>query len=150
VAIGSTYQEDDLTITHQIIDRPLAGKSYINRVYVQPQWIFDCVNEGILLPVKDYLPGAVLPPHLSPFVDINTGDYVPPEKQRLISMKNGDEVTKEANGDQDENSSSEDDEEDENAEKPEEESKMELKPEEKMELNKRNILLKPEVCGLQN
>ena len=87
--LGATYQEDDTAITHQIIDRPLVGKSHLNRVYVQPQWVFDCINENMLLPVSDYLPGAVLPPHLSPFVDATEGDYVPPEKQRLIKMKLG-------------------------------------------------------------
>ena len=43
----------------------------------------------MLLPVDDYLPGALLPPHLSPFVEANEGDYIPPEKQRLIKMKLG-------------------------------------------------------------
>lgn len=88
-ALGATYQEDDETITHQVIDRPLVGKTYLNRVYIQPQWIFDCINENIILPVDDYLPGALLPPHLSPFVDSNESGYVPPEKQRLIRMKLG-------------------------------------------------------------
>ena len=41
------------------------------------------------MPVEDYLPGASLPPHLSPFVEVNEGSYVPPEKQRLIKMKLG-------------------------------------------------------------
>ncbi len=59
------------------------------RIYVQPQWIFDCINENMLLPVEEYLPGACLPPHLSPFVDHNETSYVPPEKQRLINMKLG-------------------------------------------------------------
>lgn len=89
VALGATYQEDDSTITHQIVDRPLKGKTYLNRVYVQPQWVFDCINENMLLPVDDYLPGAVLPPHLSPFSEINDHGYVPPEKQKLIKMKLG-------------------------------------------------------------
>ena len=62
---------------------------FISRVYVQPQWVFDCINENMLLPVADYLPGAILPPHLSPFVEAGDGDYVPPEKQRLIKMKLG-------------------------------------------------------------
>lgn len=87
--LGSTYQEDDTAITHHIIDRPVTGKMYMNRVYIQPQWVFDCINENMLLPVNDYLPGAILPPHLSPFVEIKEGDYVPPEKQRLIKMKLG-------------------------------------------------------------
>lgn len=43
----------------------------------------------MLLPVDEYLPGAVLPPHLSPFVETTEGGYVPPEKKRLINMKLG-------------------------------------------------------------
>mgnify|MGYP001810557321 CR=1 FL=1 len=87
--LGATYQESDETITHQIVDRPIVGKQYLNRVYVQPQWVFDCINECTLLPVGDYLPGAVLPPHLSPFVVEREGDYVPPEKRRLNKLKRG-------------------------------------------------------------
>jgi pescadillo protein len=89
LATGSTYQEDDLTITHHVIDRPSVTKTYLNRTYIQPQWIFDCINENMILPVDDYLPGATLPAHLSPFVEIKDGDYIPPEKQRLINLKNG-------------------------------------------------------------
>lgn len=89
IALGSTYQEDDESITHHIIDRPLVGKNYLNRVYVQPQWIFDCINENMLIPVEEYLPGMCLPPHLSPFVETNISSYVPPEKKRLINMKLG-------------------------------------------------------------
>jgi pescadillo protein len=43
----------------------------------------------MILPVDEYLPGAVLPPHLSPFVEETEGGYVPPEKKRLINMKLG-------------------------------------------------------------
>lgn len=43
----------------------------------------------MLLPVDDYLPVAVLPPHLSPFDDTNDHGYIPPEKQKLIKMKLG-------------------------------------------------------------
>lgn len=56
---------------------------------MQPQWIFDSINENILLPVADYLPGALLPPHLSPFVDNSETGYIPPEKQRIDEIKMG-------------------------------------------------------------
>lgn len=54
------------------------------RYYVQPQWIADSINQKKLLPVEDYFIGAILPPHLSPFVQEGEGDYVPPEKQAIL------------------------------------------------------------------
>ena len=59
------------------------------RYYVQPQWVFDCVNARMLLPVKDYFMGETLPPHLSPFVSEQEGEYVPPEKQQLLNRQRG-------------------------------------------------------------
>ncbi len=59
------------------------------RYYIQPQWVFDCVNSRSLLPVEDYFPGTMLPPHLSPFVEEGEGDYIPPERQRLIDRERG-------------------------------------------------------------
>ena len=50
------------------------------RSYIQPQWVFDCVNIKRSLPVDEYSPGSILPPHLSPFVEEQEGDYVPPER----------------------------------------------------------------------
>jgi len=88
-APGSTYQESDASITHHIIDRPVVGKAYLNRVYVQPQWIFDCINENVLLPVDEYLPGAALPPHLSPFADSVGSAYIPPDKLKINDIKAG-------------------------------------------------------------
>lgn len=54
------------------------------RYYVQPQWIADSINQRKLLPVEDYFIGAILPPHLSPFVEEVEGDYVPPERQAIL------------------------------------------------------------------
>lgn len=54
---------------------------------MQPQWVFDCVNAKRILPIDDYLPGQMLPPHLSPFVEENEDDYIPPERQEVIDME---------------------------------------------------------------
>jgi hypothetical protein len=61
------------------------------RYYVQPQWVFDCVNARLLLPVAEYFPGMQLPPHLSPFVSEKEGDYIPPEKLKLLALQRGED-----------------------------------------------------------
>ncbi|KAL1914887.1 uncharacterized protein VTP21DRAFT_7803 [Calcarisporiella thermophila] len=76
---GSPYMESDARITHQVCDRPDAGKQHLTRNYVQPQWVYDCVNAKKLLRTQPYGPGQTLPPHLSPFVEVKEGDYVPKE-----------------------------------------------------------------------
>ncbi|KAI2804417.1 mRNA-binding ribosome synthesis protein [Blomia tropicalis] len=83
---GGTYNEDDQSITHQIVDRENVPNKYLNRYYVQPQWVFDSVNARTLLPVQNYFIGVKLPPHLSPFVEEKPGDYVPPEKLALLGL----------------------------------------------------------------
>lgn len=82
---GSTYQESDERITHQIVDRGTQPTKprVVSRCYLQPQWVFDCVNARHLLPPEKYFPGVQLPPHLSPFVEEAPGEYVPPEKMQL-------------------------------------------------------------------
>lgn len=95
-----TNDESDPRITHQIVDRPAAAvppqpqpgvdeetnhtaerphPAYIipGRIYVQPQWVWDCVNEGKLLRADLYVPGATLPPHLSPWIKPSKGQYDP-------------------------------------------------------------------------
>jgi len=104
VGIGSTFDENDETITHQIVDRPTISSRVLSRSYIQPQWLFDCVNAGHLLPVNDYVPGSVLPPHLSPFVEEKEDEYIPPErkeilrreKERLLGDKKADEIDEES------------------------------------------------------
>lgn len=51
--------------------------------------MYDCINAKILLPVEDYFLGVTLPPHLSPFVDEKEGDYVPPEKLKILALQRG-------------------------------------------------------------
>lgn len=82
-SIDSTFDENDESITYQLVDREKVNKKYLNRQYVQPQWIYDSVNARRLLPAEDYFPGVKLPPHLSPFVQTKEGDYVPPEQEAL-------------------------------------------------------------------
>ncbi|KAL1390991.1 ribosome biogenesis protein Pescadillo [Phyllosticta capitalensis] len=93
-----TTNEADPSITHQIVDRPAipapqvseseisskavngrlpAGTRVPGRTYIQPQWVWDCVNQGKLLRPDLYAPGATLPPHLSPWVKVKKGEYDP-------------------------------------------------------------------------
>ena len=97
-----THNEFDPTITHQIVDRPPLGPTahdsdddrepmednqtsrklgrgdrVLGRTYVQPQWVWDSVNNEELKKPALYAPGAQLPAHLSPFVKPVEGQYDP-------------------------------------------------------------------------
>ncbi|RYO91773.1 hypothetical protein DL762_001992 [Monosporascus cannonballus] len=93
-----TTDERDPSITHQIVDRPVVqaamevtgdgednqtsqklapNQRMPGRIYVQPQWVWDSVNDGELKRPDRYAPGAQLPPHLSPFVQKTQGAYDP-------------------------------------------------------------------------
>ena len=97
-----THNEADTTITHQVVDRPSLpqdalpalpdtdgspdavatqsirpGSRIPGRTYIQPQWVWDCINQGKLLRPDLYAPGATLPPHLSPWVKPTKGAYDP-------------------------------------------------------------------------
>ncbi|KAK3329091.1 Pescadillo N-terminus-domain-containing protein [Apodospora peruviana] len=93
-----TTDESDPSITHQIVDRPVVQAAmeaggdgednqtaqklgpnarYPGRIYVQPQWVWDCVNDEEIKSPENYAPGAALPPHLSPFVKSKEGQYDP-------------------------------------------------------------------------
>lgn len=66
----------DSSITHEIVDRNSVA-SNVDREFIQPQWVFDCVNARIRLPIEPYRPGQKLPPHLSPFVQYDDSSYIP-------------------------------------------------------------------------
>ncbi|KAK5082826.1 mRNA-binding ribosome synthesis protein nop7 [Lithohypha guttulata] len=91
-----TFDEKDPRITHQIVDKPMnmtngdaaAKPGYVvaGRIYVQPQWVWDCVNEAKLVRTDVYAPGETLPPHLSPWMKPIKGQYdprTPLEEQQL-------------------------------------------------------------------
>ena len=118
-----TSNESDPSITHQIIDRPSLANGAAapvsndtengapkaqwprsmmpGRTYVQPQWVWDSINQGKLLPPHLYGPGAELPPHLSPWVKPKKGEYDPnlplaaqqPEGEAEAFEDEGDEET---------------------------------------------------------
>ena len=82
---GSPFDVSDESITHVIIDRPLAERPNetqeerqrrLQRKYIQPQWVIDCINAGKILLEDTYAQGKPLPPHLSPFGDYE-GAYDP-------------------------------------------------------------------------
>ncbi|KAL4578349.1 hypothetical protein LXL04_014471 [Taraxacum kok-saghyz] len=74
---GAPFEESNQSINYQIVDRPTQSHRFISRDYVQPQWIFDCINSRLILPTEEYMVGKTLPPHLSPFVDNEAEGYVP-------------------------------------------------------------------------
>jgi pescadillo protein len=67
---GRVVAEFGATVTHFIIDRPapLPPHTCVASVeYVQPQYLYDCLNTRMMLPVKGYRMSEELPAHVSPF-----------------------------------------------------------------------------------
>lgn len=77
VSAGAPFPENDERITHQVCDRPTQGHRFLSRTYIQPQWVADSINSRQLVISDNYAPGRMLPPHLSPFIEVKEGDYVP-------------------------------------------------------------------------
>ncbi|KAG5971882.1 mRNA-binding ribosome synthesis protein nop7 [Claviceps cyperi] len=135
-----TTNELDPNITHQIVDRPpieavaegsdadeednqTSQKLAVNRrvpgrIYVQPQWVWDCINDVDLKEPHLYAPGAALPPHLSPFVRNVQGAYDPtvpledqePEAEALEADEDADETVEGMDVDEDDDEEGDEDE----------------------------------------
>lgn len=114
-----------------------------SREFVQPQWILDCANFMILLPIAKYAVGKPLPPHLSPWVDNEEEGYKPAyaeEIERLkLGVENEDEMEIEEKDDEEEDEQGEEEDVDpESAEEEEEEEEaVETKQENKKKDKKR-------------
>ncbi|KAL0422847.1 UNVERIFIED_CONTAM: Pescadillo [Sesamum latifolium] len=84
---GAPFEESDQSITHQVVDRPAQGRKFLTREYVQPQWVYDCVNARIILPTEKYMVGCIPPPHLSPFVDNEVEGHIPEYAEAIERLK---------------------------------------------------------------
>ena len=60
-----------------LVKQSTLGKRVPGRTYIQPQWVWDCINARKLLRPDQYAPGAELPPHLSPWIKPGKGQYDP-------------------------------------------------------------------------
>jgi len=81
------------------------------------------VNAQHVVPINDYVAGALLPPHLSPFVEEEEGDYVPPERKQMLEKEK--ELLKN-DAEQEDEDEEEEEEEDETERKPKLKSKKGL------------------------
>lgn len=122
----NSYDLLDLNnITHQIVDRPKVPERVSGRTYIQPQWIFDCINKSELVSVNKYAPGEILPPHLSPWGD--SGGYEPKDESSVGDQVEEEQVEEEEEDDEeDEEEAEEEEEEGEEKEEEEEEQEEEL------------------------
>uniref|UniRef100_A0A8C5H850 Pescadillo homolog n=1 Tax=Gouania willdenowi TaxID=441366 RepID=A0A8C5H850_GOUWI len=151
VSIGSTYEMMDETITHHIVDRPNVDKRYINRYYIQPQWVYDCVNAKMLVPVEDYFIGVTLPPHLSPFVEEREGDYVPPEKLKILALQRGESSGVDSLEEEEEEEEEEDEEEEDNDEEDQvEENKLKKMEEQRSQGKSLQVKVTPGKVKMEN
>lgn len=61
------------SITHVLVDRPMSTERMREMqgtrkwIWIQPQWVADCVNRGKIIGTEGYGAGQELPPHLSPW-----------------------------------------------------------------------------------
>ncbi|KAK8869705.1 hypothetical protein IAR55_000273 [Kwoniella newhampshirensis] len=102
------------SITHVIVDRPMTAESMREMeagrkwVWIQPQWVADCVNRQKIISAEGYHPGQLLPPHLSPWD--GEGDVYRPwlEDQEKAAIEAADEAAENDEAEQDALDESED------------------------------------------
>eukprot|EP00242_Pyramimonas_sp_CCMP2087_P007284 CAMPEP_0198207012 /NCGR_PEP_ID=MMETSP1445-20131203/10507_1 /TAXON_ID=36898 /ORGANISM="Pyramimonas sp., Strain CCMP2087" /LENGTH=627 /DNA_ID=CAMNT_0043879893 /DNA_START=150 /DNA_END=2033 /DNA_ORIENTATION=- len=83
----SPFDDSDEDITHHVCDRPTQKHRFLSVEYVQPQWVYDCVNFQVMIPSDKYAPGAKPPPHVSPFVQDEEEGYLPDYAQYLQKLQ---------------------------------------------------------------
>ncbi|CAD2091208.1 pescadillo homolog, putative [Plasmodium vinckei lentum] len=99
-SLYSPYKYEDKSITHEILE--VSGENMetqnsnktnnINeytykRSFIQPQYIFDCLNTNKILSCEDYNINKTLPVHLSPFIDDdNYKDLVKKDEYTINKM----------------------------------------------------------------
>lgn len=99
-SLYSPYKYDDKSITHEILEVSEENKNTqdsnkINNIneytykrsFIQPQYIFDCLNSNMILSCEDYNINKTLPVHLSPFIDDdNYKDLVKKDEYTINKM----------------------------------------------------------------
>lgn len=101
---SEAYQQIIDSVTHIIIDRPAVSQKLPGKVYVQPQWVLDSVNEGKLVSTRGYGIGERCPAHLSPWGDADgydpTADAdISPEAEE-VDIESVDEADADADADE--------------------------------------------------
>lgn len=77
IVVGADDAEIVITESVDVIEK--------DKIYVQPQYVFDCINQSKLLPTEEYTVGKELPPHNSPFPNII--DTIDERALRVLSNK---------------------------------------------------------------
>ncbi|KAF8633998.1 hypothetical protein AX15_001172 [Amanita polypyramis BW_CC] len=102
---GSPFDESDDSITHVVVDRPPVQKAgtpeererRLQRKYVQPQWVADCINANKILLEEPYAQGKMLPPHMSPFEEYDDSIAKPGDSMdEMETSEESEEETMEA------------------------------------------------------
>jgi pescadillo protein len=117
-ATSPELAKDADSITHVLVDRPMTVERMREMqgsrkwVWVQPQWVADCINKGKVIGTEGYGPGELLPPHLSPWE--GEGDVDRPwleEKvgEVTVDAEDEDDVDVEEEDDDEEDDDEEDD-----------------------------------------